>query len=71
MIEAKDLTKIYADGTKALDSISFVSSSKSLTLLGKNGAGKTTFMRILSTQLEPTSGSALVEGYDIKKTGRK
>jgi ABC-2 type transport system ATP-binding protein len=71
MIEAKDLTKIYADGTKALDSISFVSSSKSLTLLGKNGAGKTTFMRILSTQLEPTSGSALVEGYDIKKDRKK
>ncbi|BBG25438.1 ABC transporter ATP-binding protein [Sulfuracidifex tepidarius] len=71
MIEAKNLTKVYGDGTKALDSLTFSSSSKSLTLLGKNGAGKTTFMRILSTQLMPTSGSALVEGYDVVKDAKK
>ncbi len=71
MIEAKNLTKIYSDGTKALDSLTFSSSSKSLTLLGKNGAGKTTFMRILSTQLKPTSGTALVEGYDVVKDAKR
>jgi ABC-2 type transport system ATP-binding protein len=71
MIESRELTKVYADGTKALDSLSFSSYSKSLTLLGKNGAGKTTFMRILSTQLKPSSGSALVEGYDVVKESKK
>lgn len=71
MIETINLSKIYKDGTVALDSVSFTFSGKVLTLLGRNGAGKTTLTRILSTQLLPTSGKAFVEGYDVVKDAKK
>ena len=35
-------------------------------LLGPNGAGKTTLMRMLATLLEPSAGTALVDGHDIR-----
>ncbi|BFH72858.1 ABC transporter ATP-binding protein [Sulfurisphaera javensis] len=71
MIETINLTKIYKDGTVALDNISFSSNSRVLTLLGRNGAGKTTLTRILSTQLLPTRGEAYIEGYHIVKDANK
>jgi len=71
VIETINLSKIYKDGTVALDSVSFTFSGKVLTLLGRNGAGKTTLTRILSTQLLPTSGKAFVEGYDVVKDAKK
>jgi len=65
-IEARGLRKVYSDGTVALDSVSLVIPGGSIfCLLGRNGAGKTTFVRIASTQLLPTSGSVLVLGHDV------
>lgn len=65
MIEVQDLTKEYA-GRVAVDGISFfVKSGEIVGLLGPNGAGKSTTMRILSGYLPPTSGSALVAGFDV------
>ncbi len=40
-------------------------------LIGRNGAGKTTFVRIAATQLEPTSGSISVLGYDVRRQERE
>ncbi|MEM3397442.1 MAG: ABC transporter ATP-binding protein [Nitrososphaerota archaeon] len=61
-----DLVKIYEGGVKALDSVSLsVKSGRVFSLLGRNGAGKTTFLRIMATQLLPTSGKGYVLGYDI------
>jgi len=50
----------------ALDDVSFgVPRSTLLALLGPNGSGKTTLIRILTTVLRPTSGSAFVDGVDV------
>jgi ABC-2 type transport system ATP-binding protein len=50
----------------ALDRVSFkVNEGEILGLLGPNGAGKTTAMRLLTTYLYPSSGTAKVEGFDI------
>lgn len=71
MIETINLTKIYKDGTIALDNVTFTSNSKVLTLLGRNGAGKTTLTKVLSTQLLPTKGEAYIEGYEVVKDANK
>ena len=50
----------------ALDNISLkIEQGQIFTLLGRNGAGKTTFVRICATQLLPTSGTLKVLGYDV------
>ncbi len=71
MIEVQGLTKVYArgrgNGTKALDGATFTVPGGSIFgFLGPNGAGKTTTIRILATILEPTAGTATVEGHDIR-----
>lgn len=64
-IEVNDLIKLYGSN-RALDGVSFqVEDGEIFGLLGPNGAGKTTLIRILTTILLPTSGSARVAGYDI------
>lgn len=70
MIEAVALSKAYNDLHRgefvALDQLSFSASAGEVYgLLGPNGAGKTTALRILSTVLQPTSGTARVDGYDV------
>lgn len=70
MIEVKDLVKSYDDLRRgsftALAGISFTAKAGQVFgLLGPNGAGKTTALRILSTVLQPTSGTASVNGYDV------
>jgi len=71
LIEIKNLTKRYRDGTEALRSVSVRMDRKVTAVLGRNGAGKTTLTRILSTQLEPTSGTATVSGIDVMKNTEK
>jgi sodium transport system ATP-binding protein len=70
MIEATLLTKVFHDRRKGdirgADRVSFRAEPGSIYgLLGANGAGKTTTLRVLATLLRPTSGTALVAGYDI------
>ena len=71
MIDVDGLTKIYVrtrgNGARALDGATFTVPDKSIFgFLGPNGAGKTTTIRILATILEPTAGTATVEGHDIR-----
>src|SRR5512135_2301584 len=66
MIDINNLTK-YFGTLGAVQSISFsVSKGEVFGLLGPNGAGKTTTMRMLTTLLAPTSGTASVAGYDVR-----
>ncbi|MGC4074705.1 MAG: ATP-binding cassette domain-containing protein [Nibricoccus sp.] len=70
MIEARGLTKTFQDKKRgeihAADNISFsVAPGRIYGLLGANGAGKTTVLRMLATLLKPTSGSATVAGADV------
>jgi ABC-2 type transport system ATP-binding protein len=65
MIEVQNLTKKYGSVT-AVNDISFVARPGQVTgFLGPNGAGKTTTMRMLTGFLPPTSGKAIVAGYDV------
>lgn len=69
MLELFNLSKKYGK-TLAVRDLSFkVDEGEIVGLLGPNGAGKTTTMRMLTTFLPPSSGTALVAGYDILKQG--
>ncbi len=68
-IRVDNIIKEY--GTqKALNGISFkIDSGEIVGFLGPNGAGKSTMMKIITTYIEPTSGSVLVNGFDTKDNG--
>lgn len=72
-IESFNVSKIYKNSNKkALDDMSLqIGEGKISTLLGRNGAGKTTFIRICSTQMLPTSGKILIFGDDVLKYPEK
>ncbi|MEX1173386.1 MAG: ABC transporter ATP-binding protein [Chloroflexota bacterium] len=63
------LTKHYPGGVTALDGLSLELEPGIIGLVGANGAGKSTFLRILLGLLEPTSGSASVLGHDVRESG--
>ena len=65
MIEVDSLTKRYAGNTAVSDLSFTVGRGEIVGLLGENGAGKSTTMRILSCFLPATSGSARVAGFDV------
>ena len=70
-IEINSLTKSFGD-FNAVDDITLkIESGEIFGFLGPNGAGKSTTMMILTTLLKPTSGNALVQGYDVQSQGKK
>ena len=70
-IEVNSLTKQFGS-SKAVDNISFaVKEGEIFGFLGPNGAGKSTTMMILTTLLKPTSGEALVGGYNVVTEAKK
>ena len=70
MIETRHLTKLFRDKKRgeirAVDNVSFrCEPGKIFGLLGANGAGKTTCLRLLATILRPSAGAATVAGHDV------
>ncbi len=64
MIQANRLLKYYG-GRRALGGVSLeIDQGEAVGVLGLNGVGKTTLLRILATDLRPTAGSVLVDGVD-------
>ena len=71
MIEVKSLTRHYGK-TAAVENVSFsIGNHEIVGLLGHNGAGKTTIMRMLSGYLEPTAGSIVIDGVNLANDARK
>jgi ABC-2 type transport system ATP-binding protein len=68
-VEASNIVRTFSDGdVRALDDVTLrVPTGEVFGLLGPNGSGKTTMVRILSTILAPTSGRAIVAGFDVVK----
>ncbi len=65
MIEAESLKRSYGD-FKAVDNVSFrIGQGEVVGLLGHNGAGKTTIMKMLTGYLEPSAGRITIDGLDI------
>jgi ABC-2 type transport system ATP-binding protein len=82
VIEVDDLTRRYRSRTgtfrrraaivEALQGVSFaVERGELFGLLGPNGAGKTTMIKVLTTLLLPTSGTARVLGFDVRREARR
>jgi ABC-2 type transport system ATP-binding protein len=65
MIEAKQLTKNYGNFTAVRAATFSAEQGEVVGLLGPNGAGKTTIMRMLTGYSPPTSGTAVIAGFDI------
>lgn len=65
MIEARGLVRRYGEFA-AVDDVSFsIGAGEVVGLLGHNGAGKTTIMKMLTGYVEPSSGSVWVDGEEI------
>ncbi len=71
-VACSGITKLYGDGKRALSSVSFTIPGKGIfAVIGRNGAGKTTLARIMSTLLEPTSGTAWIDGVDVMEGAKR
>jgi ABC-2 type transport system ATP-binding protein len=71
LLEVNELRKTYATGFEALKGISLkVNKGEILALLGPNGAGKTSLISTICGITNPSSGSVIIDGYDISKNFR-
>lgn len=72
MIDFNDVTKVYDNGVTALKSINLhIDEGEFVFVVGASGSGKSTFLKLIMKDEEPTSGSILVDGVDISGLKRK
>ena len=70
MIEVQSLTRHFGK-TVAVEDVSFtIGDNEVVGLLGHNGAGKTTIMKMLSGYLEPSDGSININGVDLARNAQ-
>ena len=71
MIEFRNVYKVYEPGTKALNGVSLkIEDGEFVFLVGPSGSGKSTIIKILTAELQPTSGSVFVNGFTLEKIRR-
>ena len=69
MIEFQAVTKQYPDGTVAVDSLDLtVEDGKITVFVGPSGCGKTTSLRMINRMIDPTGGTILLDGKDIRES---
>ena len=68
ILQCKNLTKCYKRGTKVLDSFNLeLPEGRIIGLLGPNGCGKSTLIKLVSGLLQPTSGEILIDGMPVSE----
>ncbi|WP_059253545.1 ABC transporter ATP-binding protein [Streptomyces reticuli] len=68
MIRIDAVTKRYPDGTVAVDRLSLEIPDRAITVLvGPSGCGKTTTLRMINRMVEPTEGTILLDGQDVRR----
>ncbi len=66
MLEIRNLTKVFSDGTVALDDVGFsVADGEFLVIVGLSGSGKSTLLRCINRLIEPSSGRVVWDNIDI------
>ena len=72
MIEVKNLTKTYKTGNKALKGINIqIQDGEFVFIMGRSGSVKSTLLKLLLKELEPTSGQIIVNDMDLEKMPRR
>ena len=72
MIEFRNVTKVYNDGTEALHRINLkVDKGDFVFIVGSTGAGKSTFLKLITCEERPTSGQIIVDGQDVSRLRKR
>ena len=72
MIDFDNVSKVYDAGNRALDGVTIhIDDGEFVFLVGPSGSGKSTIIKLLTAELEPTSGSISVNGYQLEKIKRR
>lgn len=67
MLEINNVSKVYRDGKKAVNKLNMtIEKGEFIAFIGTSGSGKTTAMRMINRMIEPTSGSIVLNGKNIK-----
>lgn len=72
MIDLQNVSKAYDAGTPAVNDMNIhIDEGEFVFIVGDSGAGKSTLIKLLLKELEPTSGSIVINGKDLKKIKRR